>query len=101
MIRMITKTAPSTPSASMTRLSGTLGGSSNPDSCSATSARISRPTKKTSFPRMPLFQPVTASFTPVPEPAYQPMKDESMSTRPATQVMRKPAAHRPPDTGRE
>ena len=46
--------------------------------------------KKTSLPRMPVCQPITASFTPTPEPAYQPMNEESASTRPATQVMRSP-----------
>ena len=46
---------------------------------------------------MPVCQPITASFTPTPEPAYQPMNEESASTRPATQVMRSPAAQSPPE----
>ena len=45
---------------------------------------------------MPVCQPITASFTPTPDPAYQPMNDESASTSPATQVMRSPARHQRP-----
>ncbi len=56
--------------------------------------------KNTSFPRMPVCQPITASLTPTPEPAYQPMNEERASTRPATHVMRSPAPQRPPDPGR-
>ena len=43
--------------------------------------------KNTSLPRVPVCQPITASFTPTPDPAYHPMNEESASTRPATQVM--------------
>ena len=75
---------------------GTDGGSSKPSSRRTTSASTARPMKKTSLPSTPLCQPITASFTPTPEPAYQSMNEESMSTSPATQVMRSPAAQRPP-----
>src|SRR5205085_8732221 len=39
------------------------------------------------LPRVPVCQPMTAIVGPTePEPAYQPVNDESARTRPATQV---------------
>src|SRR5262249_27021831 len=99
MIPISTKTAARAPIPKMTRLSGMDGGSSNPNSGSATITSTARPRKKTSLPRTPLCQPITASFTPTPEPAYQPMNEERASTRPAIQVIRSPAAHTPPAPG--
>src|SRR4051812_8381389 len=98
--RISTKIAASAPSATTTRLSGTAGGSSTPASRAITSSSTARPMKKTSFPRTPVCQPITASLTPTPEPAYHPMNDESMSTSPATQVTRSPAAQTPLGRGR-
>jgi hypothetical protein len=42
---------------------------------------------------------MTASFTPRPEPEYQPMKLDSISTRPETHVTRSPAAQIPSVAG--
>ena len=56
--------------------------------------------KKTSLPRTPLCQPITASFTPTPEPAYQSMNEESARTSPETHVIRSPAAQSPLMAGR-
>jgi hypothetical protein len=95
--RIRTKIAARAPRPRMTRLSGTVGGSSKPSSCSTTSASTARPMKKTSFPSTPLCQPITASFTPTPDPAYQSMNEERARMSPAIQVMRSPAAQRPPD----
>ena len=100
MIRIRTKIAASAPSARTSRLSGIDGGSSNPVSRSATITSTASPMKKTSLPRMPLCQPITASLTPTPDPAYQSMNDDSASTSPATHVMRSPAAQRPLAAGR-
>ncbi len=80
---------------STTRLSGIAGGSSKPSSRSVTSTSTATPMKKTSFPRVPVCQPITASLIPTPVPAYHPMNDESASTSPATQVTRSPSANNP------
>ena len=82
MIRISTKTAASAPSASTSRLSGTDGGSSNPVSRSATITTTASPTKNTSLPRTPLCQPITDSFTPTPDPAYQSMNEDSARIEP-------------------
>ena len=55
--------------------------------------------KKTSLPITPVCQPVTASVTPSPDPVYQPMNADSISTSPDTHVTFSPAAHRPPAAG--
>ena len=49
---------------------------------------------------MPLCQPMTASLTPTPDPAYQSMNEDSARTSPAIQVTRSPAAQRPLGAGR-
>ena len=51
-----------------------------------------RPTTNTSFPSVPVCQPITLITIPSPEPEYQPMKDDSIRTSPETQVMTPPAA---------
>src|SRR3954468_15733574 len=84
--RMRTKTVESAPSAMITRLSGTVAGSSIPDSLSATSASTASPMKKTSFPSAPVCQPITLVVGPSPDPTYQPVNAERASTSPETQV---------------
>ena len=52
-----------------------------------------RPMKNTSLPSVPVCQPMTAIVGPLdPDPAYQSVKAETLSTRPATQVARSPTA---------
>ena len=70
-------------------------GSSIPDSRNATIATVASPMKKTSFPISPVCQPITASLTPTPEPAYQSMKVERARISPEIQVTRSPAAQIP------
>src|SRR3954452_7716540 len=95
--RIRTKIVESDPSAITTRLSGTVAGSSMPASRSATSAITASPMKKTSLPSVPVCQPMTAIVGPTdPDPAYQSVKAETLSTRPATHVARSPAAVMPP-----
>ena len=98
--RISTNTVATAPSPSTTRLSGIDDGRSKPYARSATSTTMASPMKNTSLPSVPVCQPITASFTPSPEPEYQPMKLESMSTSPATQVTRSPAAQMPSAAGR-
>src|SRR5262249_10616350 len=94
--RIRTKIVESDPSAITTRLSGMVGGSSIPASRSATSAITARPMKKTSFPSVPVCQPITAIVGPTaPEPAYQSVKTEMLRTRPEIQVARSPTAVAP------
>src|SRR5919204_6839139 len=96
--RTRTKIVASEPSAITTRLSGTLAGSSIPARRNAARPRTARPTKKTSFPRTPVCQPITASVGPsigAPDVAYQSVNAESASTRPAIHVSRSPAAQTP------
>jgi hypothetical protein len=55
--------------------------------------------KKTSFPSVPVCQPITAIVGPTgPEPAYQSVNAEMLSARPATQVARSPTVVIPPST---
>ena len=61
---------------------------------------MARPMKNTSFPIVPVCQPITASLTPSPEPEYHPMKLDSISTSPETQVTLSPAAQIPSVDGR-
>ena len=83
---------PSAPSPIVTRLSGTVGGSSNPTSRRIASATMARPTKKTSLPIVPVCQPITASVGPSTDvPAYHDMNDESIRMRPAIQAIRPPS----------
>ena len=42
--------------------------------------------KKTSFPSVPVCQPMTLVVGPCPEPTYEPVNDEIARTRPDTQV---------------
>src|SRR5215471_18208590 len=102
MTRISTKTEESAPRARMTRLSGAEAGSPMPASRKAMIATTAKPMKKTSLPSTPVCQPITASLTPTPEPAYQPMNDERASTSPDTHVTGSPAAQSPsgaPRTG--
>ena len=48
--------------------------------------------KKTSLPSVPVCQPMTLRVSPSPEPTYQPVKAETASTSPATQVIGRPTA---------
>ena len=50
------------------------------------------PSTKTSLPSVPVCHPITLITIPSPEPEYQPMKDDSISTSPETHVMTPPAA---------
>src|SRR6059058_5556933 len=85
LIRMRTNTVATAPSTSTTRLSGIEPGRSNPRVRAPTSTTTASPRKKTSLPRTPVCQPVTESETPSPEPEYQFMNGESMSTSPEIQ----------------
>src|SRR5207244_2745 len=62
----------------------------------ATRAMTARPMKNTSFPRVPVCQPITPIVGPtVPDPAYQSVNAERLSTKPEIQVARSPAAVMP------
>ena len=90
--RISTNTVASEPSATTIRLSGTDGGVSIPARRSQKSASTISPMKKTSLPRMPVFQPVTAIVRPSPEPVYQPMNAESIITVAAIHCTRSPSS---------
>jgi hypothetical protein len=51
--------------------------------------------KKTSFPSVPVCQPITASLTPTPEPAYQSMNVDSARMSADSQTIRSPIAQMP------
>src|SRR5207253_3688883 len=93
--RISTKIVESEPRAITTRLSGTVAGSSMPDSRRATIASTARPMKKTSLPSAPVCQPITAVVTPWPPPAYQSVKAERLRSRPESHVSRPPQAQIP------
>src|SRR5437660_6203207 len=80
----------SEPSTITTKLSGTVAGSSIPDSRSATSARTASPMKNTSFPSAPVCQAITLVVGPSPDPTYQSMKADSIRISPEIQVSRWP-----------
>ncbi len=78
-------------SATRTRLSGTVAGSSIPASRSASRISVASPMKKTSFPRAPVCQPVTESVSPSAWlPAYQSVNAETASTSPEIHARRSP-----------
>ena len=95
--RSRTKTVASAPSPSTTRPSG--AGRSKPYARRITIATTAKPMKNTSFPSAPVCHPITASFTPGPEPAYQSIRDESIRTRPETHAIRSPEAQIPSGAG--
>jgi hypothetical protein len=92
--RTSTKIVASEPIAIVTRLSGTAAGSSTPSSRSATTSRTASPAKKTSLPRVPVCQPITETVTPSPEPVYQPVNADTVSTTPVSSVSRSPSPSR-------
>ena len=53
--------------------------------------------KKTSLPSTPVFQPITASFTPTLSPLYQPISVESVRMNAASQTIRSPEPQMPCD----
>ena len=62
--RMRTRIVASEPSTMITRLSGTVAGSSMPSSRSTTRTTTARPSRKTSLPITPVCQPMTAIVGP-------------------------------------
>src|SRR3954468_5209975 len=99
--RIRTKIVASDPSAITTRLSGTDGGSSNPNSRATASPISTRPITKTSLPSVPVCHAITARVGPaVFGPAYQSVKAEIVRTSPAIQASRPPSAQKPVAAGR-
>jgi hypothetical protein len=95
--RISTSTVASEPSAIVTRLSGMLGGSSMPASRRIAITTSASPRKNTSFPIVPVCQPITERVGPSIElPEYQDMNEDSRSTSPATHATRWPADQIPP-----
>ena len=79
----------------ITSPSGMDAGSSKPNARNASIATTASPMKNTTFPAVPVCQPITASLTPRPEPAYQSMNVESARISPEIQAIRSPAAQMP------
>src|SRR6266576_579676 len=89
--RMRTKITASAPSAMRTSRSGTAAGSTIPAARDASRISVASPMKKTSLPRAPVCQPVTASVWPFGSvPVYQSVNAESVSTSPETHASRTP-----------
>ena len=78
----------------MTRLSGTVAGSSIPVSRRMTSANTASPMTNTSLPSAPVCHPITLVVGPGPEPTYQSVNAEMARIRPDTQVSRIPRPER-------
>ena len=89
---MIVATAPR---KIVSRLSGTAAGMSTPTSRRATTRTTRIPRKKTIFPAVPVFQPVTDTFTPSPGPVYHPVNADTASTTPASNPIRSPIPSSP------
>ena len=75
----------------VTRLSGTAAGSSMPTSRSTIRSTTRRPRPSTTFPMVPVCQPMTETVVELPSPVYQPVSEDSARSRPKRNVSRPPS----------
>src|SRR5687767_10802037 len=83
------------PSVTVRRLWGTAVGVSTPASRITITSTTASPTKRTSLPRTPVFQPSAEIVTPSPSPVYQPVNEDTARTIPATSARPSPSPNSP------
>ena len=75
---------------------GQSGGELEPEATQPRETTTAMPTRRTSFPSVPLFQPVTDRVGPSTDsPEYQLVNDDTASTRPLTHVTSAPTESTP------